>query len=164
LGLNPLVQRVFKGLFDRNKTSFFVRLLCPSLFTAQSSRARGWLWFRFRTALQKCPPALCDRNFVPDPCNQVVKVEHPAVTQSAGPAGPVRPSHAVVPLGRRSAGDQQGNGLGSGARGRCRPGSAWRAHQRYFETSHEVPRVRAAVRRQPYTPAPPATAPIGARF
>jgi hypothetical protein len=115
-------------------------------------------------ALQKCPPALCGRNFVPDPCNQIVKIEHPAVPQSAGPAGPVRPSHAVVPLARRSAGELQGNGLGSGARGRCRPGSARRAHQRYFETSHGVPRVRAALRRPPYTPAPPAPAPIGARF
>ena len=49
MGLNPLVQRVFKGLFDRNKTSFVSPFQCPSLFTASSSRARGWLRFRFRT-------------------------------------------------------------------------------------------------------------------
>ncbi len=49
MGLNPLVQRVFKGLFDRNKNQFRFAFLCPSLFTALSSRARGWLRFCFRT-------------------------------------------------------------------------------------------------------------------
>ena len=115
-------------------------------------------------ALQKCPPALCGRNFVPDPCRPPGTWVHPAVPQSAGPAGPGRPSHAGVPLGRRTAGERQGNGLGSGARGRCRPGSSRRARQRYFATSHGVHRVRAALRRPPYAPAPPAPATIGARF
>ena len=115
-------------------------------------------------ALQKCPPALCGRNFVPDPCRPPGTWVHPAVPQSAGPAGPGRPSHAGVPLGRRTAGERQGNGLGSGARGRCRPGSSRRARQRYFATSHGVHRVRAALRRPPYTPAPPAPATIDARF
>ena len=38
----------------------FVRLLCPSLFTAPSSRARGCLWFRFRTVTLVLSAAHCE--------------------------------------------------------------------------------------------------------
>ena len=74
-------------------------------------------------ALQKCPPALCGRNFVPDPCRPPGTWVHPAVPQSAGPAGPGRPSMRACRWGgaRRASGREMGSGAARG--GAADPGA-----------------------------------------
>ena len=110
------------------------------------------------------PAALCGRNFVPDQCKAPGTREHPAVPQSADPAGPVLLSHEVVPLGRRS----NGRSAGKWARER----REWAVQTR--ERSEGAPEVLCNVARgapgqrsgamPALYPRTPATAPIGVRF